>query len=89
MSELIDGIIQNAEKLGQLSATAIWAFFTLLLVFYIYWDMRAKKTSSDQAWSARIDEAKADSAIANAMEKLADQVKELRHKLKCIGGDDD
>lgn len=89
MGQIIDGIIGNAEKLGTLGAASIWAFFTLLLIAYITWDMKAKKSSSDQAWAARIKDAETDGMMAKAVEKLADQIKELRHKLKCVGGDDD
>lgn len=89
MDTLIDSLIVNAEKLGKLSGTAVWAFFTLLLIAYIIWEMKAKKSSSEQAWAARTKEAEADGMMANAVSKLADQIKEIRIKLKCIGGEDD
>lgn len=86
--QLIEGIIKNAERLGALSATAIWAFFTLILIGFITWKMKAESQASEAAWTARIEEAKADGMIANALEKLSDQVKELRFKIRCLGEDD-
>lgn len=86
--EFIDKFIGNAEKLGALSATAVWAFFTLILLLYIVWDLRVKKQSSEQAWNARLKDSEADGMMARAIEKLADQIKELRHKLKCGDSDD-
>lgn len=82
MGEFIAGIIANAEKLGTLSAAGIWAFFTLMLIIYIAWDMKAKKQASEQAWEARIKDADSDNSIANAVEKMADQIKELRYKIE-------
>lgn len=79
--DFINHIIGNAEKLGALSAAAVWAFFTLVLIAYIAWDMRIKKQSSDSAWEARLKEAESDSLMANAIEKLSEQIKELRMKM--------
>lgn len=86
--------ISGAERLGNLSQTAVWAFFSLIFLVYILYDMRQKRISSEQAWSARLEEAEADRLIASAIEKLAnsieeleDQLKELRYKLdKPSGG---
>jgi hypothetical protein len=72
-------LIGGAEKLGTLGAAAVWAFFTLILIFYIVWTQRTQKQASESAWEARIEEAKADGLIASAISKMADEIKELRH----------
>lgn len=88
IAKIFTNLIEGAEKLGTLSVTAVWAFFTIILIGYIIWDMKIKKEASELAWQARIKDAETDGMVANAIEKLADQIKELRHKLKCIGGDE-
>lgn len=71
----LKGIVDNAEKLGTFSAAAVWAFFTLVLIAYIFFDMRAKKQAAALAWQARLKEAEADILMANAVSKLADEVR--------------
>jgi len=78
-------LIGGAEKLGALGAAAVWAFFTLILLGYIFWIQRAQKQAAESAWAARLEEAKADAMMASAVEKLADQIKEIRHTIKCGG----
>lgn len=85
--------ISGAERLGALNPSAVWAFFSLTFLLYILYDARQKKISSDQAWQARLRESEADTLIASAIDKLADsiedleeQVKELRHKLERTSG---
>jgi len=85
MKEIIKYFIGSAEELGALNAQSVWAFFTLVLIGYILYDMKIKKKSSEDAWAARIEEAKADVMIAGALEKLADDIKELRHDLSSGG----
>ncbi len=79
--KLIGALVENAEKLGTFSAAAVWAFFTLVLIGYIFFDMRDKKKAAESAWSARLEEAKADALMASAIEKLADQIREMRYSL--------
>lgn len=84
METLFNGLTQligGAEKLGALGAAAVWAFFTLILLGYIAWSKRTADKASESAWAARIEEAKADSLIASAMSKMADEIKELRHSI--------
>lgn len=89
ISNIFKNLIDGAERLGALSVAAVWAFFTIILIAYVVWDLRTKKEASELAWQARIKDAETDGLIANAIEKLADQIKELRYKLKCVGGNDD
>lgn len=85
ISGIISGLIGNAQKLGELSVTSVWAFFTLILIGYIVYDMRIKKQAAESAWNARLEEAKADGLIAAALEKMANEIKELRYKIKPTG----
>lgn len=86
---IFKNIVDGAERLAGLSVAAVWAFFTIILIAYVIWDQKTKKQASEMAWQARIKDAETDGMMANAIEKLADQIKELRIKLKCLGGDDD
>lgn len=88
ITKILDQFIGGAERLGALGVSAVWAFFVVILIAYIAWDLKAKKEAAELAWQARIKESEADGMVANAIEKLADQIKELRYKLKCVGGED-
>ncbi len=83
--KVVSDVIGNAEKLAGLSVTGVWAFFTLVLIAYIVYDMKLKKQASDSAWDARLEEAKADGLIAAALEKMSNEIKELRYRIKCDG----
>jgi len=85
--QLVDQLIGSTENLAKLGAIGAWVFFTLVLLIERAWTQRAQKQASESAWEARIEEAKADDAMANAVEKLADQIRELRYKIKCGGTD--
>ncbi len=74
----LEGLIKSADKLGNLSAGAIWAF----IVVYFIWDAKQKKESSDKAWAARTEEAKADQLMASAIEKMAEELNELRQEIR-------
>ena len=84
LNELIDGVL----RLEALSVAGVWAFFTLVLIVFLTWLLRTQKQSSEKAWEARIEEAKADGMIASALEKLRDEIRELRHRVKCGGSND-
>lgn len=76
--EWIEGLIKSADKLGSLNSGAIWAFIAL----YFIWDTRQKKTSADTAWTARSEEAKADMMMAAAVEKMANEIRELAKEIR-------
>lgn len=83
-SSLFDGLdkfISGADRLGALSASGVWAFFCLVFIIYIFWDLRQKKVSAEAAWKARLEEARADTLMAVAIEKLASEIQELRYKI--------
>lgn len=71
----------SAATLGQLSAQATWAFFTLILIGYIFYTMKTQKEAAQMILEARIKDAEADSLMAQAVDKLADQIKELRYRM--------
>lgn len=82
ISKIIGSLIDNAQKLASLSATAVWAFFTLMLILYNVYDVRLKKKAAEEAWAGRLKEADADALMAKAVEQLANEIKEMRHALK-------
>lgn len=82
MVDFIESIIENAQKLGALSAAAVWAFFTLLLIAYFIYQLKIQRESSRDAWEARKSEAKADLLIAGAVEKTNERFMDLEKKIE-------
>lgn len=78
---VLEKFIGSAERLGVLSSSSVWAFFCLVLLAYIFVDSRYKRKASEQAWNARLEEANADHLMAQAVEKMAEQIRELRYSL--------
>jgi hypothetical protein len=76
--EWIEQAIKSAERLGSLSSGAIWAFIAL----YFVWDAKQKKESADKAWAARTKEAEADTMMVAAIEKMSEEIKELRQEIR-------
>lgn len=85
----VSDLIGSAEKLGTLSAAAIWALFTLMLITYIVWDLRTKRQMSELSLQVRIKDAESDIRIADAFDKVVEEFKEFRHVIKCSGGKND
>lgn len=82
----LDKLIGGAERLGTLSAAGIWAFFTLVLIAYLFLDLRRQQKASQIAWNARLEEVKGEALVAAALERMADEIKELRHYVTDNGG---
>ncbi len=89
MNTIIDTLIKNAEKLGTLSATAIWAFFTLILLGYIAWNLKNQRDGEKRNFEMRIKDAETDGAVAAAVDKIANEFRDLRRCIKCTGGKND
>lgn len=84
----IGTLIGNAESLAKLGATGALAFFDIILMIYVVWLQRQQAHGAQEASDARVKHAEATVLNSKAIEKLADQIQELRYKLKCIGGQD-
>ena len=78
--EWLEGVIKSAEKLGGLSSATIWAFISI----YFVWDAKQKKESADKAWTARSEEAKADLMMVAAVDKMSEEIKELRQEVRLL-----
>lgn len=82
--KILTEVIQGAERLGAFSSSSVWAFFCLVLIAFIFYDKRNQKQSYDNAVEARLAAAKADVLIASSVEKVAEEVKELRYKIEGV-----
>ena len=84
--ELIDKIISSADKLGTLSTAAILAFFCLVFLLYILYNIHQQRVGSTTAWEARFKEAEADAAMAQALEqgfdKISTELREVRYEVR-------
>lgn len=92
MQTLFDGLehlIGSTEGLAKLGAVGAWIFFTLILIIYVVWLQRQQAHGAQDASESRVKHAEATVLTAKAIEKLADQIQELRYKLKCVGGQDE
>lgn len=87
LSTAINQLLGSTESLAKMGAIGAWVFFTLVLLVERMWVQKTQKQASEQAWQARIEEAKADAMMANAVERLSEQIRELRYKIRCGGQD--
>lgn len=70
----IDDLIRNANSLGAMQASAIWALISSILFIYI-WRIQKHHADYDDQWQdIRIKEAEGDIKIAEAVKSLADVV---------------
>lgn len=70
----LDDLIRNANSLGAMQASAIWALVSLMLAFYI-WRIQKHHADYDAQWqNIRIKEAEGDIKIADAVKSLSDVV---------------
>lgn len=85
-------VSEAAKGFGALDASSVWALFALVFLLYILRESSRKNSQSEKDASVRIEEAKAvtlmSSAIENMTDKICDQMKELRIKIKCMGDKD-
>ncbi len=88
IADIIAHLISDAERLGQLSATAAWSFFTLVLLAYIVWSLRSQKEAEKNVFEVRLKDAESDIVTAHAINKMADEIKEFRRSIRCLGGKD-
>lgn len=82
ISQILEKLIWQADSLAKLGAIGAWVFISLYLIIERVWTQRTQKAAAEHAWEARVEEAKADVMMAGAVEKLADQIRELRYEIK-------
>lgn len=87
--EWINQFIGSAEKLGTLSATAVFGLFDIIFIAYIGWDLKGRKQAEEIRLQMRLKDAESDILFAKALEKMADELKEFRYKIQCVGGKND
>lgn len=85
MDKLIADLIGNAEKIGSLSTSAVLALVCLGETTYLIWDAKAKKAAQELGLQLHIKDAESDIMFATALEKIRDEMREWRIKIKCIG----
>lgn len=83
--QILEKLIWQADNLAKLGAIGAWVFISLYLILERVWTQRTQKAAAEHAWEARVEEAKADVMMAGAVEKLADQIRELRYEIKGRG----
>lgn len=81
----VNQLIGSTENLAKLGIIGILLFFILLLIVYVVWLQKVQAKAAESAWEGRIEEAKADEAMASALEKMRDEWREFRHTIKCGG----
>ena len=82
MLTILTKFIQQIQVVESLSATAVWAFFCFIFIAYIFYDIKQKKISSEKAWEIRLKEAEADGLMISAIDRLADEIEELRRDIR-------
>lgn len=90
METLFNGLAQligSTESLAKLGTIAAWVFFDLVLIIYVVWLQRLQAQGARDASEARVKDAEATILSSQVIEKLADQIRELRYKIKCGGPD--
>lgn len=71
-------LISDAKELGALDASTIWALVSMALSFYVYRSEKSKKDVVDSWQNIRIEEAKADLVMAQAVERLTNEVAQMK-----------
>lgn len=84
---VIKHLLSSTEALAKMGAIAAWVFFTLVLLIDRFLTERAQKKAAERMVEVRLKDLETDAMMATAVEKLSDQIKELRYKIKCGGAD--
>lgn len=80
----IEDIIAQANNLGAMQASAVWALVSTMLAAYI-WRMQKHHATYDAQWQdIRIKEAEGDIKIAEAVKSLSDVVGKQSEQLTSI-----
>lgn len=87
LADIIKHLLSSTEALAKMGAIAAWVFFTLVLLIDRFMSERAQKKYAERNVELRLKDLETDVMMANAVEKLSDQIRELRYKIKCGGTD--
>lgn len=81
--EILDKILDSANKAGALQASAIWALVAIGLYWKNYQADKHYERYNEEWAKIRTQEAIADSKAADALAELAKQVARLNDEVKC------
>lgn len=80
-----DKYIDIAKKLGSLDQSTIWALISIVLFLALVYMIKQHSKAGEKAANVRVQEATAMIQMTSAIEKLANELQELRHSIKCKG----
>lgn len=84
MPSWVKSFIDTCGLLGALPAAAIWSLTTIVLGLVIY-DDKKKKSKSDEAWqSIRLEQAKAEGGMAEAIKAIADVSRQHADEIRAL-----
>lgn len=79
---IIKELVHGAQQLGQLDPCSIWALIAICLAASLIIIIRQNNISRRSAMAIRLEEAKADFGFTGAIEKLADEIQDLRRTIE-------
>lgn len=86
IGNILTQFIDGSAKVAALGVSGVLAFFMLVQLGFIMWLLKSQKEGAKLSYDTRIEEAKDGMLMANAVDKLANEIKELRYSMKCTGG---
>lgn len=85
----LNKLINGAEHLGTFSATGVWAFITLILLGYIFWNIKKQSDMSEKTLEARVKDAESDillsKAVENGFQNLSSKVDDVKDEVIRLG----
>lgn len=84
MLEWINAAIVACGKLGALPSATIWALTTLALGYYVYLSKKQEKETQIVWQNIRIEDAKAEMAMADAIKLMVERVKEQGEEIRTL-----
>ena len=79
-SEVLDAFIKGAQRLSELNPGAIWALLALVEFVLLFLIVRRLFKDQKVALEVRLADAEASREMADAVEKLADEVRRIAEK---------
>ena len=71
-------VIHDAKQIGELGPASTWAFVSIMMVAYL-WKLTNQQKKADDKWQdIRTQQAIAEDKLADALQKMADEVGKLR-----------
>lgn len=78
MEDTIQQIIKGAEGIGALSATAVWALFSIYFIWRDSEKEKQSKSTSSEWLKIRSEEARADIVMSQAVQKMAEEISAIK-----------